>query len=320
MTDNVQLSLDAVEKSLADRLPADHLEFRLQAERRKEAVSASTLKRFWRQQKRNLGRNLIGAALNASFMRARGRRNLLGMTLKHNHVVIDGLPAQFDGYRLLQLSDLHLDMHPGLASALTEKLAGIAYDACVITGDFRARTFGPIEPCMDALSQVRSVLDKDVYCVLGNHDSLRMVPVIERMGITLLINEKIILHRQQSSLALIGVDDPHYFRCDDLARAASGIPAGMTKVLLAHSPEIWQQAADHHVSLYLCGHTHGGQICLPGRLPLFINARAPRAMAQGTWRHGAMQGYTSSGSGASVVDVRFNCPPEATIHILNSGN
>lgn len=318
MTDNDQPSLEAVANSLADRLSPAHLDTRLQAERRKESVSVSRLQRMWRSHKRDLGRNFIGATLNATRMRARGQKNLLGLTVNHNRVAIDGLPAQFDGYRLLHLSDLHLDMHAGLAGALTEKLADVTYDACVITGDFRARTFGPIGPCMDALSQVRAALNTDVYCVLGNHDSLRMVPVIERMGITLLLNERIILQRQQSSLALIGVDDPHYFRCDDLSRAISGIAEGVPKVLLAHSPEIWQQAAEQQVSLYLCGHTHGGQICLPGGLPLFINARAPRAMAKGVWRHGAMQGYTSNGSGTSVVDARFNCPPEATIHTLNS--
>ncbi|MCK7581816.1 MAG: hypothetical protein MZV65_43480 [Chromatiales bacterium] len=69
----------------------------------------------------------------------------------------------------------------------------------------------------------------------------------------------------------------------------------------------------------LCGHTHGGQICLPGGFPLTWDARCPRRLAAGAWRHGALLGYTSVGAGTSVVNARLNCPPEITVHTLTVG-
>ncbi|MFK7962942.1 MAG: metallophosphoesterase [Burkholderiaceae bacterium] len=311
--------LKIVADRLSGRLQPDHLTKRLRAEQRKESRPPGPLRQLWRQQKRDLGRNVIGTVLKATLMRARGQSNLLQGTVNEREVVIDKLPPAFNGFRVLHLSDLHLDMHPQLADVLIDLLKGVPYDICVITGDFRARTFGPIEPCLQALQQVRAALDSDIYCVLGNHDSLRMLPSIEAMDMSVLMNETVMLKRESASLALIGVDDPHYFRTDNLSWATRNVPADVAKILLVHSPEIWREAAEAAIDLYLCGHTHGGQICLPGQYPLFVNARAPRAMAGGAWHHGALQGYTSRGSGASVVAARFNCPPEITVHTLRAG-
>jgi len=66
----------------------------------------------------------------------------------------------------------------------------------------------------------------------------------------------------------------------------------------------------------LCGHTHGGQICLPGGYALTWDARCPRRLAAGAWSYGDMAGYTSVGSGSSVVNARLNCLPEITVHEL----
>jgi len=66
----------------------------------------------------------------------------------------------------------------------------------------------------------------------------------------------------------------------------------------------------------LAGHTHGGQICLPGGYALTWDARCPRRLAAGPWTYGAMMGYTSVGSGSSVVNARLNCLPEITVHEL----
>jgi hypothetical protein len=85
---------------------------------------------------------------------------------------------------------------------------------------------------------------------------------------------------------------------------------------LAHSPEPYRLAAHAGFDLMLSGHTHGGQICLPGGIALMTNADCPRRFCKGAWRYHTMQGYTSVGSGSSVVGVRFNCPPEMTLHQL----
>ena len=87
-------------------------------------------------------------------------------------------------------------------------------------------------------------------------------------------------------------------------------------ILLSHTPEVYRQAAHAGFDLMLSGHTHGGQICLPGGVPLTLDSGC-RAIGAGAWRYDAMAGYTSVGAGSSIVPVRFNCPPEITLHRLH---
>jgi len=171
---------------------------------------------------------------------------------------------------------------------------------------------------VNALRLVRPHVKNAVYAVLGNHDSLRMVPHFESMGIQVLLNESVKIERGGAAIYLAGIDDPHYFRTDNMEKAAEDIPPDAVSVLLAHSPEIYRQAAHAGFSVMLCGHTHGGQICLPGGIPLMVNARCLRRYCKGSWRYHALAGYTSAGSGVSMVDVRLNCPPEITLHRLRA--
>jgi predicted MPP superfamily phosphohydrolase len=101
-------------------------------------------------------------------------------------------------------------------------------------------------------------------------------------------------------------------------KAGSGIPSNEFSILLSHTPEIYQQAAHADFSLLLSGHTHGGQICLPGRIPITLDSVLPRYMGSGFWTNRDTNGYTSVGVGCSIVPVRFNCPPEITLHFLQS--
>lgn len=261
---------------------------------------------------------LMRGLLRLSGVHGRGRRNARDIRLTHREVPLRRLPKAFDGFRLLHLSDLHLDMHPDMPHAIAEAVQRVECDACVITGDFRARTFGPIEPALDGLDRLRAVLPRDVFAVLGNHDSLRMLPGIEALGIRVLLNESLPLEREGGRLHLAGVDDPHYYALDNLEKATAAMPPEECAILLAHSAEIWRQAAHAGFDLMLCGHTHGGQIALPGGVPILCNARAPRRMCHGAWSHQGMQGYTSRGTGVSVLDVRLNCPAEMTLHVLRA--
>ena len=88
---------------------------------------------------------------------------------------------------------------------------------------------------------------------------------------------------------------------------------------MSHTPEIYRQAAHADFDLLLSGHTHGGQICLPGAIPLTLDSTLPRRMGSGSWRYGRMIGYTSVGVGSSIVAARINCPPEITLHQLRPG-
>ena len=136
------------------------------------------------------------------------------------------------------------------------------------------------------------------------------------MGIIMLMNEAAALERDGAQIYLAGVDDPHYFRVDNLEKAFQIIPEDAVSLLLSHTPEIYREAAHTGFDVLFCGHTHGGQVCLPGGIPLTLDSRCPRYMGAGKWRYHQMQGYTSVGAGTSIVNVRFNCPPEVTIHHL----
>ncbi|MDN3564460.1 hypothetical protein QWZ14_08805, partial [Paeniroseomonas aquatica] len=91
------------------------------------------------------------------------------------------------------------------------------------------------------------------------------------------------------------MDDPHHYRTDDVRKAMIDIPQDEPSVLLAHSTDCLRDASRQGVSLILCGHTHGGQICLPGGVPVLTSSAMPRRLASGAWRVGSLQGYTSRG-------------------------
>ena len=261
--------------------------------------------------------SLMRLALRAAGVHRRGLRNALSIQLRHNTVALRRLPPAFESYTVLHLSDLHLDMNARLVDALLERIRGLDYDVCVMTGDFRYRTFGPFAPAMAALGRLVPHLRGPAYAVLGNHDSIRMVPHIEDFGVRVLLNESVAVTRGEDTLFLAGIDDAHYFRTHSLHKAAHDIPREACAVLLSHTPEPFRHAAHADFSLMLSGHTHGGQICLPGGIPVLTDCDAPRAFARGAWRYHELVGYTSVGCGSSIVDVRLNCLPEVTLHRLH---
>ena len=248
-----------------------------------------------------------------------GQRNTRRLRVLENSLCLDRLPSAFEGYTILHLSDLHVDMNEQAMQEMTAVIKDLQYDLCVMTGDYRAKTFGPIDATLSGLKHIARSINKPTFAVLGNHDSIRMVPELEEMGIRFLLNESVVLEREQESVYLAGVDDAHYFRVDNIQKATSNIPPGAASLLLSHTPEIYLQAAHADFDAYLCGHTHGGQICLPGGFPLTLDAKCPRYMGSGSWQYNNMSGYTSVGAGSSIVSVRFNCPPEITLHRLTAG-
>src|SRR5258708_29260832 len=246
----------------------------------------------------------------------RGRRNAQRVRVRHNHLKLSGLPSLFDGFTILHISDMHVEMNPGAMQCLIGLLDDMTYDVCVLTGDYRGKTFGPFDATLEGLARVRSHLDKPVYGVLGNHDTIRMVPGLEEMGIRMLLNECETIVRGDQRIHLAGIDDAHYSRVDNIEKTAAQIPDGEFSILLSHTPEIYRQAAHAGFNLLLGGHTHGGQICLPASIPLTLDSVLPRRMGSGAWKYHDMMGYTSVGVGSSIVAVRLNCPPEITLHHL----
>lgn len=232
-------------------------------------------------------------------------------------VWLTSLPAAFDGYRILHLTDFHFDYTPELAGILNAALREVAFDVCVLTGDYRGEDFGPYEESLSSLEEVRSALGEAVYAVLGNHDSLEIMLRLPEMGIRGLVNEAVWLERAGSRILLAGVDDGHWYRTHDFEPMRDQLSEAAMSVLLSHSPELFREGAAEGYDLMLSGHTHGGQVCLPGGIPLVAHVKdTPRAMIQGAWHWEGMQGYTSRGAGTSSVDCRLFCPGEFTVHIL----
>lgn len=259
---------------------------------------------------------LIRLVIQLVGMYERGQRNARNLQVKENLIHLPHLPAAFHDFKILHLTDLHVDMDDRNLVAMIQTVADLEYDICVLTGDYRAQTFGEIDGAVAGMQRLITVLKQPIYGVLGNHDSIRMLPALEAMGINMLMNEAIELNKENSKIYLAGVDDPHYFRVDNLEKAIRNIPIGAVSLLLSHTPEIFRQAAYADFDMMFCGHTHGGQICLPGGIPVTLDSKCPRYVGAGKWRYQHLQGYTSVGAGTSIVNARFNCLPEVTIHHL----
>jgi len=297
------------------RLGEAHARRRLALEQRCEKMTQRRIK-FFHRDAWYAHPTVIRTVLRALGLYRRGQRNAEQVVVARNVVESPDLPPPFDGFTILHLSDLHADMSTGAFESVLRLIADLRYDLCVMTGDYRGPTYGPCEPALRAMSRLRDQLRGEAYAVLGNHDSLALASGLESIGFRLLLNESEAVHRGGQRIFIAGIDDAHYFRTADIARATSNIPAGAFAILLSHTPEVFRQAAEAGFKLQLSGHTHGGQICLPGSIPITLDSSVPRRMGTGAWRHSAMCGYTSRGAGTSIVPVRFNCPPEITLHEL----
>lgn len=307
---------EEIARQLERRLGRLHARQRLGIERDHEAQIFGQGINFFHVENWYSAHAVIRTALKLAGLYERGRRNAERLVVRRNEVRCRNLPPSFEGFSLLHLSDLHVDMNEGAMRRLVELAAGLSYDLCVLTGDYRGKTFGPFAATLDGLARICAAMAAPVYAVLGNHDTVQMVPGLEAMGVRMLLNESTPIARGAERIHLAGIDDAHYFRVDNIEKAAAAIPDGEFSILLSHTPEIYRQAAHAGFDLLLSGHTHGGQICLPGSIPITLDAVLPRRLGAGAWRYGEMSGYTSVGAGSCIVPVRLNCPPEITLHIL----
>jgi uncharacterized protein len=306
---------DILEK-LERRLGRLHAKQRIGIEDDHEARVFGRGRNFFHPENWHYSPAIIRIALKITGLYRRARRNAERIQIRHHEIRLPRLPASFDGLTLLHISDLHVDMNEGAMRRLIELLPGLTYDLCVLTGDYRGKTHGPFGPTIAGMARVCAHILGPIYGVLGNHDSIRMIPALEEMGIRMLLNETETLERGDQRIHLVGIDDAHYYRVDNIEKAVSQRPGDAFSILLSHTPEIYRQAAHADFDLLLSGHTHGGQICLPGAIPITLDSVLPRRMGSGLWKYHDMVGYTSVGAGSSIAPVRINCPPEITLHHL----
>jgi uncharacterized protein len=301
---------------LEERSLAERLRLRIDVEERFARTGRKFRnKLFFLKQERVLVRPLLKLALQVAGVYARGVQNALAPVVRRLTLHFADLPAAFDGFQLLHLSDFHVDGVEGLAEALVPVLTDLRPDICVMTGDYRFEDDGPcheVYPRMESI--VSSVSAKHgVFGILGNHDVSEIAFALEDMGVRMLINESVEIEKGNSSIWLAGIDDNFDYRCDDLPGALAAVPSNAFKILLAHTPELYAEASQQGVDLYLCGHTHAGQIRFPRIGSVRHNADCPKNYSYGHWSHREMHAYTSPGVGCSSLPVRYNCPPELVL-------
>ncbi|AEB12191.1 metallophosphoesterase [Marinithermus hydrothermalis] len=218
--------------------------------------------------------------------------------------------------RVVHLSDLHYGpwIRKELVTRWVEAALREAPDLVVITGDFvDAGLRDGIEGLIQALDPLRAPLG--VWGVWGNHDRSRFNPLdplreaLALAGVRMLENHGVQL---RPDLFLAGVDDLWRGRPDPEAALAGW--RGGARLLLSHNPDLLAELRTP-VELVLSGHTHGGQVCLPGIGAIHTGSRYGRRFVAG-WVEAPQRAFISRGLGVSALPLRWNCPPEIAVHEL----
>lgn len=262
----------------------------------------------------------LRAFLKMTGLYRRGTANALDIQIRQFELSFPHLPDAFDGFTLMQLSDLHLEALGGTSAAIVKAVRGKRADALAITGDFQIYNQPHTPELMTRLAPILEVVDapEGQFAILGNHDSHDLVERLESLGMTVLVNESVALRRGGAEIILTGLDDVHWFHTPAADAALATAPGGF-RIALVHSPEFAGEARDAGYDLYLCGHTHQGQIALPGGRPILTGLKKNNRLSAGLWRlegDRELQGYTSPGAGVNGLPIRFFTRPEVTLITL----
>jgi predicted MPP superfamily phosphohydrolase len=251
------------------------------------------------------------------------------LELTHHDVPVADLPAEFAGLRIIQLSDFHCSRH--VTPAYLHESVSLAQaqhgDLVVLTGDFIHKGYHFVRHVAAVLGRLSA--PHGVYAVLGNHDfSVRnalgmrryrnlhraVTEALSGQGIRVLHNESVVLRRADARLYLSGVDDL-WSRVCDVKRALAGLGATVPCVMLAHNPRTIERLDGQRCDLMLSGHTHGGQVNLPG-LGRVTLGRNGRRFAAGMYRYKNTFLYVNKGVGFGFR-VRYGVRPEVAVLTLN---
>ncbi len=252
--------------------------------------------------------------LRAAGLDGPGVRNAHDVRLRRLAMPVRGLPDALNGFTILHLSDLHLDASPYIAEAIRRAVSGVHVDLCALTGDYRLSDAGEYRHVFEPLARIMAGAHSRLgfHAVMGNHDSDLMVPGLREIGIDVLVNSGTDVEHNGCPIRLVGLDYVHRFHKPTVAATLEDFVDGFS-IVLAHSPEIAREAAEAGAQVLLAGHTHGGQVCLPGGRPIITQMTNCRRYGSGLWRCGSMTGYTTYGAGFSGLPVRFFSRGEAVI-------
>lgn len=241
------------------------------------------------------------------------------LTIERREVFLKRLPQRLDGFRIVQLSDLHLG--PLTSGDQLRRAIEVANnlnpDIIALTGDYISHERQYAAPCAEIVGRLRARCG--VFAVLGNHDHWTDAALITDLfraeGLKVLINEGMRFEKDGASFWLAGVDDT-MVGLEDLPLALAGARADEMKLLLAHNPIILRRAARAGVDLVLSGHTHGGQVTI--RAERSASGRPRRRLLRGLGRQGETQIYVTRGLGTVILPIRYGCPPEVSLIELRS--
>jgi predicted MPP superfamily phosphohydrolase len=237
------------------------------------------------------------------------------LTVERVQIPLKRLKPALEGFRIVQMSDFHL--YPYTQLELVQKAVAKANalqpDLIVLTGDYVLESEESIFELAQALAALNARYG--IFTVLGNHDLWTNAKTVRRglreAGLPVLVNEGVSLSVGPAGLYLAGLDDG-WSGQPDLKSALAQLPPEMPAILLAHEPDLADTfALDGRISLQLSGHSHGGQVRLPG-LGAPILPFLGQKYDQGLYQVGSMWLYTNRGIGLGPVPIRFNCPPEIT--------
>ena len=226
------------------------------------------------------------------------------------------LPAAFDGFTLLHLSDLHLAGRTPRLERWRRALAPLEPDLVAITGDLGHRS-SSWRRAFDSILRLLEPLHPPLgtYFILGNHDSPRLAPRLVGCGLRLLENQAVLLQRHRARIALIGIHQ--HRRIDtDIPHALRDVAPADFKLMLLHYPDLVYPAAAAGADVCLAGHTHGGQICWPDGSPILRHDTLPAPLTTGVHRiHGTWM-VVNRGIGKAGLRVRMFCPAHAIMVTL----
>jgi predicted MPP superfamily phosphohydrolase len=238
-------------------------------------------------------------------------------------VVLPRLDPAFDGYRVAQLSDLHIGSScpKERAAGWVRRVNALAVDAVVLTGDYVTTGVRFHHDIASTLAPLRAT--DGVFAIMGNHDYFGdgepLLGLLRAAGIRVLQNEHAVVERGAARLVIAGVDD-RYTERTDVERALRGVDAQLPLVALAHDPRAFPELAARGAGLTLSGHTHWGQLALPFAAARFNLARLLARFSAGSYHQGEALLYVSSGLGTTGVPVRLGAAPEIVVFRLRAPN
>ncbi|AWE06012.1 phosphoesterase [Lysinibacillus sp. 2017] len=234
------------------------------------------------------------------------------------------IPSSFDGYRIVQISDLHDATFGGNQAHLVEKVRKSKPDVIFLTGDLVDSRRYDLQNSLQAVEQFVEIAD--VYYVLGNHEvALNKVneiyATLRELGVHVLSNDAMVVERDGERIAILGIEDPLMGKAVDVSidEAMQNVDENLFTVLLSHRPEQFETYVDKEMDLVFTGHAHGGQIRLPliGGLVAPTQGLLPKYSA-GIFNKNDSKMIISRGLGNSLFPFRIFNLPEVIVVELNS--